>query len=131
MPTQTSKQSRGSRSASSSSSSSRKFNASNGPNGSSRTEFGGAAVPSFASMKEEAIRAFKASAGDQFSQLIPENVADDLGEYAEKAVSWLRKNPGAATAVAVLSGVAVGAIVRQALIGGSALSGGSSKAYNE
>jgi hypothetical protein len=130
MPTQTSKSSRGSKS-SSSTSSSRKFNNSNGLTGSTGSEFTGAAIPSFASMKEEAIRAFKASAGGSFSQLLPESVADDMGEYAEKAVTWLRKNPGAATAVAVLSGVAVGAIVRQALIGGSAMSSGSSQAFNE
>ena len=83
-------------------------------------------------MKDEAIRAFKESAGerlDSFSAFLPEGLADSVPVYAEKAVKWLRKNPGAATAVAVLSGVAVGAMVRQALMGTTAMSS-SSKNYN-
>lgn len=88
-----------------------------------RSESGGISrgIPSLSTIKKDAIKAFKDEANDKFNSLssfLPEGVADDAIEYAEQAVKWLRRNPGAATAVAVVSGVAVGAIVRQALIGG-------------
>lgn len=77
-------------------------------------------IPSFSTIKKDAIKAFKDEANAKFNSIasfLPEGVADDAVQYAEQAVRWLRKNPGAATAVAVVSGVAVGAVVRQALIG--------------
>lgn len=116
MQTQSSKKSRGSKSASR-----------NVASGSSRSNFSGSTrsiqgIPSLNTIKQEALQALKDSASEKlegFSAFLPEGAMDDVSEYAEQAVKWLRKNPGASTALAVLSGVAVGAIVRQALIGGN------------